>query len=273
MSTLTRNRAKFEENEKNNWIDKYEEHLQFLRTPSSSPAEYFKKRNASRPPLINLKKFPNYSSDLSFYNNRVIYFLELALLFMINSENLQLWHFEDEYLKYLYADFTCIQRADGLVMRLYERFQNPDIPREPVDDFLDEIGEPIRLIVLHRQDVPPALKFAVHILSLEGSVQDRLMLHSAPSELEAFINKVVGEKIFEEPLSKTLSEPVSETVSETLNQSLSGEDDDYETSGPDKVDEKPVVIIDLLNDEDEDDLTKISRKRTYEEIIDLTFLD
>jgi hypothetical protein len=272
MSTLTRNRAKFEENEKNNWIDKYEEHLQFLRTPSSSPAEYFKKRNASRPPLINLKKFPNYSSDLSFYNNRVIYFLELALLFMINSENLQLWHFEDEYLKYLYADFTCIQRADGLVMRLYERFQNPDIPREPVDDFLDEIGEPIRLIVLHRQDVPPALKFAVHILSLEGSVQDRLMLHSAPSELEAFINKVVGEKIFEEPLC----EPLSETVSETLNQSLSGEDDDYETSGPDKVDEKPVVIIDLLNDdedEDEDDLTKISRKRTYEEIIDLTFLD
>ena len=99
------------------------------------------------------------------------------------------------------------------------------------------------------------------------------MLHSAPSELEAFINKVVGEKIFEEPLSKTLSEPVSETVSETLNQSLSGEDDDYETSGPDKVDEKPVVIIDLLNDEDEDDLPKISRKRTYEEIIDLTFLD
>jgi len=298
MSTLTRKRSKFEESEKKKWAEKYEEHLQILRTPSLSPADYFRKRCLARPPTIILKKLPDYKSPNSFYSNRVIYFLEMALLFLINAENIQLWCFEDKFLPYFVADFDCgDQRADHLVMRLVERMDNPNIAREPVDDFLDEIGDPVRLIILGRQDVPNTLKFALHVLSLEGPVEERLQLHKSPAELEIYINKVVGEEVFFKDLSSThdlstddlSTDGLPEEKDDLSTHGLPEEKDDLSTYGlpeekedvssidmfPDDLSlekEKEVCIIDLLDDDDEDDLP-ISRKRSHEEIIDLTCSD
>ncbi len=252
MSILTRNRAKFEDNEKKKWIAEYNEYIGKLETKTSTPSEYFKKRRLVRPSLFTLKKIPEYTSPLSYGNKAVIHFLEMALIFMINSENIQSWFFDEEYLGYFFAECQSGDRAHHLVLRLIERIQNPNLVREPVDDFIDQIGDPIRLINLNKEKLPDILKFSLHILSLEGPVQERLRLNSSPSDIETFINTVVGKQVF---------------VAETGE----GEGD----TGEADVDlvEGSTEVINLIDDEDEEDVNQLLRKRHYDEIIDLTYSD
>ena len=258
MSILTRNRAKFEDNEKKKWIAEYNEYIGKLETKTSTPSEYFKKRRLVRPSLFTLKKIPEYTSPLSYGNKAVIHFLEMALIFMINSENIQSWFFDEEYLGYFFAECQSGDRAHHLVLRLIERIQNPNLAREPVDDFIDQIGDPIRLINLNKEKLPDILKFSLHILSLEGPVQERLRLNSSPSDIETFINTVVGKQVFIEGEGDT------------------GEGDTGEADiGEADVDlvEGSTEVINLIDDDDEEDVNQGLRKRHYDEIIDLTYSD
>ena len=258
MSILTRNRAKFEDNEKKKWIAEYNEYIGKLVTKTSTPIEYFKKRRLVRPSLFTLKKIPEYTSPLSYGNKAVIHFLEMALIFMINSENIQSWFFDEEYLGYFFAECQSGDRAHHLILRLIERIQNPNLVREPVDDFIDQIGDPIRLINLNKEKLPDILKFSLHILSLEGPVQERLRLNSSPSDIETFINTVVGKQVFIEGEGDT------------------GEGDTGEADiGEADVDlvEGSTEVINLIDDDDEEDVNQGLRKRHYDEIIDLTYSD
>lgn len=249
MSILTRNRTKFEDNEKKKWIAEYKEYIDKLEMKPSSPSDYFKKRRLTRPSLFTLQKIPEYKSPLSYGNKAVIHFLEMALVFMINSENIQSWFFDEEYIGYFFAEFQSGDRAHHLVLRLIERLQNPDLVREPVDDFIDQIGDPIRLINLNKEQLPDTLKFSLHILSLEGPVQERLRLHSSPSDIEAYINTVVGKQVFIEGFEEGFTEGFTED------------------------DRALTEIISLIDDDDEEDASQGLRKRHYDEIIDLTYSD
>ncbi len=256
MSILTRNRTKFEDNEKKKWIAEYKAYIEKLETKPSTPRDYFKKRRLTRPSIITLKKIPEYKSPLSFENKAVIHFLEMALVFMINSENIQSWFFDEEYLGYFFAEFQSGDRAHHLVLRLIERLRNRDLVREPVDDFIDQIGDPIRLINLNKEKLPDTLKFSLHILSLEGSVQERLRLNSSQSDIEAFINTVVGKQVFVE------------------GEADRGEADRGFVEDLTEVDRGLTEVISLIDDDDEDDASQEGlRKRHYDEIIDLTYSD
>ena len=289
MSILTRNRTKFEHNEKKKWITEYQAYIDKLEMKPSSPSDYFKKRRLVRPSIITLKKIPEYTSPLSYGNKAVIHFLEMALIFMINSENIQSWFFDEEYIGYFFAEFQSGDRAHHLVLRLIERLQNPDLVREPVDDFIDQIGDPIRLINLNKEKLPDTLKFSLHILSLEGPVQERLRLNTSPSDIEAYINTVVGKQVFVEGegdigfgeaegdigfvegfgeadrgLTEDLveGEGLSEDLTEGFAEDLT------------EVDRGLTEVISLIDDDDEDDASQGGlRKRHYDEIIDLTYSD
>ena len=253
MSILTRNRAKFEDNEKKKWIAEYNEYIGKLETKTSTPSEYFKKRRLVRPSLFTLKKIPEYTSPLSYGNKAVMHFLEMALIFMINSENIQSWFFDEEYLGYFFAECQSGDRAHHLILRLIERIQNPNLVREPVDDFIDQIGDPIRLINLNKEKLPDILKFSLHILSLEGPVQERLRLNSSPSDIKAFINTVVGKQVFIEGEADTGEADIGEGDIDLV--------------------EGLTEVISLIDDDDEEDVSQLLRKRHYDEIIDLTYSD
>jgi hypothetical protein len=264
MSVITRNRTKFEYNEKKKWIAEYKEYIEKLKTSTSTPSEYFKKRRLVRPSLFTLQKIPDYTSPLSYGNKAVIHFLEMALTFMINSESIQSWFFDEEYLRYFFAEIQSGDRAHHLVLRLIERLRNPNLVREPVDDFIDQIGDPIRLINLNKEKLPDTLKFSLHILSLEGPVQERLRLNSSPSDIEAFINTVVGKQVFVE----------GEGEGEADRGLTEGEGEGEGDRGFYKVDRGLTEVISLIDDDDEDDASQgVLRKRYYDEIIDLTYSD
>ena len=256
MSVITRNRAKFEDNEKKKWIAEYNEYIEKLETNTSTPSEYFKKRRLVRPSLFTLQKIPEYTSPLSYGNNAVMHFLEMALIFMINSENIQSWFFDEKYLGYFFAECQLGDRAHNLVLRLIERIQNPNLVRKPVDDFIDQIGDPIRLINLNKQKLPDTLKFSLHILSLKGPVQERLRLNSSPSDIEAYINTVVGKEVF---------------VAET-GEADTGFVEGFVEADVDLV-EGLTDVINLIDDDDEEYVSQGLRKRHYDEIIDLTYSD
>ena len=300
MSILTRHRTKFEDNEKKKWIAEYNEYIDKLEMKPSSPSDYFKKRRLTRPSIITLKKIPEYKSPLSYGNKAVIHFLEMALVFMINSENIQSWFFDEEYIGYFFAEFQSGDRAHHLVLRLIERLQNPDLVREPVDDFIDQIGDPIRLINLNKEKLPDTLKFSLHILSLEGPVQERLLLNSSPSEIEAYINTVVGKQVFVEGEGDTGDTGEADTgegdrdfvegfveadrgLVEGFVEADRGlvegfvEADRGLVEGFVEADrgfvEGLTEVISLIDDEDEEDVSQGLRKRHYDEIIDLTYSD
>ena len=259
MSILTRNRAKFEDNEKKKWIAEYSQYIDKLEMKPSSPSEYFKKRRLVRPSLFTLQKIPEYKSPLSYGNNAVMHFLEMALIFMINSENIQSWFFDEKYLGYFFAECQSGDRAHHLILRLIERIQNPNLVREPVDDFIDQIGDPIRLINLNKEKLPDILKFSLHILSLEGPVQERLRLNSSPSDIETFINTVVGKQVFIEG-------------DRGFGEADRGLVEGFVEADVDLV-EGLTEIISLIDDEDKEDVSQGLRKRHYDEIIDLTYSD
>ena len=262
MSILTRNRTKFEDNEKKKWIAEYNEYIGKLETKTSTPSEYFKKRRLVRPSLFTLQKIPDYTSPLSYGNKAVMHFLEMALIFMINSENIQSWFFDEKYLGYFFAECQSGDRAHHLILRLIERIQNPNLVREPVDDFIDQIGDPIRLINLNKEKLPDTLKFSLHILSLEGPVQERLRLNSSPSDIEAFINTVVGKQVF-----------VAETgEGEADRDFVEGFVEGFVEADRGLV-EGSTEVINLIDDDDEEDVNQGLRKRHYDEIIDLTYSD
>jgi hypothetical protein len=275
MSVLTRNRAKFEENEKKIWMADYAQYKKMLQKNPETPAEHFKKRRLQRPAIINLKKLPDYKCDF-YFNSHVVYFLEIALLFMINAENIQSWFFEEEYVRYFFAEFQCGERANNLVFRLIERAKNPNIAREPVDDFLDQIGEPIRLLDFKQGNLPDTFKFAIYILSLKGLPEERLQLKNGLFHMEDFINSVVGKQVFrdeeeedeeeEEHMSAFLQEPLLHGEQETSLQYVSVGWVDLPKDTPLHGTGKPEIIE--LIDEDED--THRPLKRHYDEIIDLT---
>jgi hypothetical protein len=179
----------------------------------------------------------------------------MALIFMINSENIQLWFFDEKYIGYFFAECQSGDRTHHLVLRLIERIQNPNLVREPVDDFIDQIGDPIRLINLNKEKLPDTLKFSLHILSLEGPVQERLRLNSSPSDIEAFINTVVGKQVFIEGFTEGFVE---------------GEGFGEADRGFVEADRGLTEVISLIDDED---ASQGLRKRHYDEIIDLTYSD
>ena len=257
MSILTRHRTQFEDNEKKKWIAEYNEYIGKLETKTSTPSEYFKKRRLVRPSLFTLQKIPEYTSPLSYGNKAVINFLEMALIFMINSENIQLWFFDEKYIGYFFAECQSGDRTHHLVLRLIERIQNPNLVREPVDDFIDQIGDPIRLINLNKEKLPDTLKFALYILSLQGPIQERLRLNSSPSDIEAFINTVVGKQVF-----------IAETGEGDTGEAETG----FVEADVDLV-EGLTEVISLIDDEDEEDVNQGLRKRHYDEIIDLSYSD
>ena len=278
MSILTRNRTKFEDNEKKKWIAEYKAYIDKLEVKPSSPSDYFKKRRLVRPSIITLKKIPEYKSPLSYGNKAVIHFLEMALVFMINSENIQSWFFDEEYIGYFFAEFQSGDRAHHLVLRLIERLQNPNLVREPVDDFIDQIGDPIRLINLNKQKLPDTLKFSLHILSLEGPVQERLRLNSSPSEIDAYINTVVGKQVFVEGEADRGEADRGEGFGEAdtgLTEGIGeGEAETGLVEGFGEGFTKGLTeIISLIDDEDEEDVNQGLRKRHYDDIIDLTYSD
>jgi len=263
MSVLTRSRKEHEDTQKQIWRSKFDYYKELCNTTANP----FKRRGIRRPSLIEFKKLPEYKYEHCF-TLPVIYFLETALLFMINAENIQTWFFEEEFRGYFISDFTLEESTRHLVLRLMDRTRHTDLVRNPaVDDFLDNITDVTYFFEYDKEKYPDTVKFALYILSLEGPIAERLQLHKDLDEIEKFINSVLGKKVF-------------------YFEEDEEEEDDEEppylpTSPPDSPpseEEAPLgwgykiynkEIIDLIKDDDDD----VSLKRKYDEIIDLTASD
>lgn len=261
MSVLTRNRREHEDTQKQIWRSKFEHYKEVCQNTTNP----FKRRNIRRPPLIEFKKLPEYKYEHCF-TLPVVYFLETALLFMINAENIQTWFFEEEFRGYFVADFTLEESTRHLVLRLMDRAHHPDLARDPVvDDFLDNITDVTYYFEHEKEKFPDTVKFALHILSLEGPIAERLQLHKDLDEIEKFINDVLGKKVFHFDDDEDDETPLVQSPSPTSPP----------YSPPSEEDSLPAPvgggsapeIIDLVEDDE------ISLKRKYDEIIDLTVSD
>ena len=271
MSVLTRNRREHEDLQKQIWRSKFDHYKEVCQNTTNP----FKRRNIRRPPLIEFKKLPEYKYEHCF-TLPVIYFLETALLFMINAENVQTWFFEEEFRGYFVADFTLEESTRHLVLRLMDRAHHPDLTRDPVvDDFLDNITDVTYYFEHEQEKFPDTVKFALHILSLEGPIAERLQLHKDLDEIEKYINDVLGKKVFhfdddeeeedEEESPSSSYVPTSPpypppSEEDSLPAPVGGGGWGYKIYG-----EKE--IINLVEDDD------VSLKRKYDEIIDLTVSD
>lgn len=192
MSVKTRHRKEHEDMQKQLWRSKLDHHREVCRNTTNP----FKRRTLKRPPLIIFKELPEYKYENCFMLP-VNYFLETALLFMINAENIQTWFFEEEFRGYFIADFTLEESTRHLLLRLMDRTRHPDIEREPVvDDFLDSITDVTYYFEYDPSDYPDTVLFALYILSLEGPIEERLQLHKDLHDIEKFINSVLGKKVF-----------------------------------------------------------------------------
>ena len=290
MSVLTRNRKEYEDMQKQIFRSKFHHYKELCNTTANP----FKRRGLRRPSLIEFKKLPEYKYKNCF-TLPVIYFLETALLFMVNAENIQTWFFEEEFRGYFISDFTLEESTRHLVLRLMDRARHPDLERDPaVDDFLDNITDVTYYFDYDKEEFPDTVNFALYIMSLDGPVAKRLQLHKDLDEIEKFINSVLDKKVFffeedddeedeEEP--ETSSSAAGTFYVAGTSSSSAGtfyvESPYVPTSPPyppPPDEEEPLgggwgykiynkEIIDLVHEDDDDD---VPSKRKYDEIIDLT---
>lgn len=286
MSVLTRSRREYEDTQKQIWRSKFDHYKEVCQNTTNP----FKRRNIRRPALIEFKKLPEYKYEHCF-TLPVIYFLETALLFMINAENIQTWFFEEEFRGYFVADFTLEESTRHLVLRLMDRAHHPDLERDPVvDDFLDNITDVTYYFKYEKEKFPDTVQFALHILSLEGPIAERLQLHKDLDEIEKFINDVLGKKVFhfdddeeeEEtplvqppspsyvPTSPPVSPPVLYVPTSPPYPPPSEEDSPHVHVGGGGWGYKIYGEKEIINLVEDDD---VSLKRKYDEIIDLTVSD
>ena len=283
MSVLTRSRREYEDMQKQIWRSKFDHYKEVCRNTTNP----FKRRNIRRPSLIEFKKLPEYKYEHCF-TIPVIYFLETALLFMINAENIQKWFFEEEFRGYFISDFTLEESTRHLVLRLMDRTHHPDLERAPVvDDFLDNITDVTYFFEYEKEKFPDTVKFALYILSLEGPIAERLQLHKDLDEIEKFINGVLGKKVFHFDDDEDEDEEEEEEVEESPSYVPTSPPVLYVPTSPPysppSEEDSPQVhvggggwgykiygekeIINLVEDDD------VSLKRKYDEIIDLTVSD
>jgi len=239
---------KIEKSTKNHYDNIYADVNDRLQQPAIDVPGIFKKRQIKHPTTITVAKPPEYYPDsfeefIDEYETDTIDYLAMALVVCMHGDIIQPWFFDAEHVNRFLLDINCYQFRP-ILYRMIEQLEDND--HQDIDNYIDEVRSKCSTRTFQiPEKLPKVLRFAFFILSLEGTIDQRLQLHLSPNKLRAFISSIVDEKVLRSVPQK--QPRIRVVVDDHVDEATEVDDDDVEENDVDDDDVEE-------NDVDEDDV-------------------